>query len=286
MPVSLRLVRAGFAVGSRLAPRLAGRAAEQLFFRPPRFEPPAREADWLASAERRRVTVGRNQVAVYTWGHGRPVALVHGWAGRAGQMGALATTLADAGMQAIAFDAPAHGDSSGRRSNAIQFIDALWRVTADVGPLAGVVGHSMGSAVSAVAVAEGLVAERVVLISSPTLLKRIVASFAETIGITPEVEQIMRQRLQSRVGPEIWRRYSPLHVAPHIDAPTLVVHDVEDDEIPLSEARTLADAFPEARLLCTAGLGHTRILRDPKVVTAVATFLSNTNSNHEEKSHA
>ena len=42
--------------------------------------------------------------------------------------------------------------------------------------------------------------------------------------------------------------------------------DLDDVEVPYREGQLLAHAWPGARLVTTAGLGHRRILRDARVV--------------------
>ena len=61
--------------------------------------------------------------------------------------------------------------------------------------------------------------------------------------------------------------------APRIASPALIVHDLEDREVPWSEGERYARYWPEARLLSTSGLGHNRILTEPAVITAALSFL-------------
>jgi hypothetical protein len=56
--------------------------------------------------------------------------------------------------------------------------------------------------------------------------------------------------------------------------PLLLVHDRQDSETGWSDSAAIARAWPAARLVTTAGLGHRRILRDPAVVAEVAGFVA------------
>ncbi|MGV9195387.1 alpha/beta hydrolase [Microbacterium sp. MC2] len=57
------------------------------------------------------------EVVTYEWGDGdRTVVLIHGWNGRASQFATLARELVAEGYRVVAFDAPAHGASSGRHT--------------------------------------------------------------------------------------------------------------------------------------------------------------------------
>ena len=75
------LVRTGLAVGMRISPRLAGGWAEALFFTPPRPRPS--RTSLPPGAHRLEVRGDRGPLAVWSWGSGPAVYLLHGWGGRA-----------------------------------------------------------------------------------------------------------------------------------------------------------------------------------------------------------
>jgi pimeloyl-ACP methyl ester carboxylesterase len=56
--------------------------------------------------------------------------------------------------------------------------------------------------------------------------------------------------------------------------PALVIHDKNDDDVPVEHGEKLMDALPNGTLLRTIGLGHNRILRDPSVVNHVVEFFA------------
>jgi hypothetical protein len=53
----------------------------------------------------------------------------------------------------------------------------------------------------------------------------------------------------------------------------LIVHDLEDREVPWSEGERYARYWADARLLSTQGLGHNRIAGDETVIAAALRFL-------------
>ena len=61
--------------------------------------------------------------------------------------------------------------------------------------------------------------------------------------------------------------------APKIARPALVVHDLEDSEVPWAEGERYARYWPQSRLLTTTGLGHRRLTREPVVIEACLQFL-------------
>jgi pimeloyl-ACP methyl ester carboxylesterase len=268
----LRPVRKLFRALERVAPPVVGPLAIELFRRSRRHPAPAREQGWLAAAEPLRLEVDGHRVAAWSWGGGPTVLLVHGWEGRAGQMGALALALARAGYRAVAFDAPGHGASQGRLSSLPQFAAAVSATADRLGPLRAVVGHSFGAAGTGWALHRGLPVERLVFVAAPWDLQRYVDFFGELVGLSERGLERMIARFGKRFdAPWPEARFATSVAAD--DRPLLVIHDRDDPEIPISAARQLAAAWPAARLLETSGLGHNRILREQAVVEEVVGFI-------------
>jgi pimeloyl-ACP methyl ester carboxylesterase len=56
--------------------------------------------------------------------------------------------------------------------------------------------------------------------------------------------------------------------------PLLVVHDRDDRQLPWADSAALVDRWPQARLVTTQGLGHSRLLADRVVHEEVVRFVS------------
>ena len=110
---SVRWLRRVFAVLNRTAPSASARLAYALLTRPPRVPERAWEAAIRAQAHTSALPFGTGRLAVYEWGTGPAVLLVHGWGARATHFGKLVPALVASGRRVVAFDAPAHGRSSG-----------------------------------------------------------------------------------------------------------------------------------------------------------------------------
>jgi pimeloyl-ACP methyl ester carboxylesterase len=61
--------------------------------------------------------------------------------------------------------------------------------------------------------------------------------------------------------------------APRIARPALIVHDLDDREVPWAEGERYARYWPDSRLLSTRGLGHNRIAQHEDVIAATLRFL-------------
>jgi pimeloyl-ACP methyl ester carboxylesterase len=258
------MVRGALAVTARLSPGLAAALATRLFLTPRRYPRPARERALLERAE---PLPREDGLAAWSWGRGPTVLLAHGWAGRGAQLGSFVEPLVAAGYRVVAFDAPAHGASPGRRTNLIDMADALARVADSVGPLHAVIAHSFGAAATMVAFSRGLDARSAVFVAPPWSLSEGLNTFAAALALPPEVIQGVRAEIERRVGLS-WDAFEGATLAPQMTVPLLVVHDRDDPEVPLASGASLVRAWPDAELYETYGLGHRRILRDPVVIAA------------------
>ncbi len=268
----LAAIRTGLNLGHAVSPALATRLAERLFFSPRRYRLPLREELDLASAQRFELEVSGQRLVAYEWGIGAPVALVHGWEGRGSQLAGVVPYLVAAGYKVLAFDAPAHGASPGKRTNVLELSAALLALSRRSGPLHAVVAHSLGCMATSLALQDGLVAGRVVYLAPWSSLNLATRSFGEKVGIVPE----LMERVQASIERRFAHRLADLDglvLARRMRTPALVVHDTDDREVSFEEGRALAETWQGAHLVATSGLGHRRILRDPEVVRRVAAFV-------------
>jgi pimeloyl-ACP methyl ester carboxylesterase len=281
-PISLAFVRAGLAVTARVSPALTARWAERLFFTPPR--PRASRSRMPAGAQRLEIAFGGGpgRIAVWSWGSGPIVYLLHGWGGRAEQLAAFVAPLLARGFRVVALDGPGHGASPGRRSSGPEIGRALAAVAAELGPASGVVAHSLGAAAVTFAMREGLTVGRAAFIGPPADPLVWVDMFARRLGLGPSVMSEMKRRSEARIKAR-WADLPlvPLHGVP-TPPPLLVVHDRDDREVSWDDGVSVAAAWPGARLMETEGLGHRRVLRDPSVVASVSAFLA---ADEDECSH-
>lgn len=268
--LALRGLRAAFTAAGALSPDLAAAGAARLFLSTRRHPVPERERAGLGEA----VRVDLAGLAAWVWGReGAPtVALLHGWEGRASQLGAFAGPLVAAGFRVVAPDAPGHGESPGRSSSLVAIAGALRRVGERHGPLAGVIAHSAGTVGAVHCVRHGLAVDRLVCVAPGIDLEGYVLDFARRFGLSARIGRALKQRIERHVGVTM-EELDPRRGAAGQRIPLLVVHDRTDREAPFEGGEELARSWPGARLLATQGLGHRRILWDEKVVSAATAFL-------------
>jgi pimeloyl-ACP methyl ester carboxylesterase len=231
-----------------------------------------RHARW----ERVQTPVGQLQTYVFDPdGDSRgTVLLVHGWTSEAAFMTAFIEPLRRSGLRVVAFDFPAHGFSSGRRTNLAECARALYGVCQHYGPIHAVVAHSFGGFVSLL-VAEGgppmpraTPIERFVLLACPDRLSDVTRNFGRGLGLS-EGAQRMYERHLKRVGHRPVATFSSSALLRKVGVPTLVMHGRDDREVPFHNAEEIARTCPSARLMAFDGLGHRTLLYAPPVFRAV-----------------
>jgi pimeloyl-ACP methyl ester carboxylesterase len=264
-----------FRTVSSVAPEMAARWAEALFCTPPRHQPRSGDEAFLATGRRSSVSWAGQDLALWEWGPERKpaVVMVHGRGSRAGRFSAMGRGLLERGHRVVAYDAPAHGRSTGRLASLVEFARALRAVAAGVGPVQSLVGHSLGGAAIVLALRDGLTAQRVVLLAAPADVSRFATAFADHLRLPEPTREAMRRNLERRLE----ARWDDLHlpaIVAQLRIPALVVHDRGDPDVPYRHAEEIVRAWPGARLLATDGLGHRAILRDPTVVRAAVAFLA------------
>ena len=213
-----------------------------------------------------------HDLAVWVWGQGPVIVLAHGWGGRAGRFSTIAAALVDAGFRVVLFDAPAHGASMGHQASLPQFSRALREVGDDVGPVAGLIGHSLGGAAVSLAMRQGLPAQRAVLLAAPADVVLYSHAFADHLRIPIRAREVMQQNLETRLQIS-WEELHIPTLARCMTAPALIIHDVQDADVPHGHGVEIAHAWPGAQLYTTIGLGHRAILRNPEVIRRTVAFL-------------
>ncbi|MFE6049708.1 alpha/beta hydrolase [Kitasatospora sp. NPDC056446] len=274
------LIRTVLNPAARIAPGAAGRAAFELFAHPlrrSRVRPSEQEVHRQAATE--RLAVNGKPVVGYRWGSGeRPVLLLHGWRSRASRYAPYVPRLRELGFSAISFDAPGHGDSGGRTTSVPEYRELALRLQERYGPFEAVVAHSLGVCAAFGALADGLRADRLAAVSGVSSVGFFPAAFCAGLGLDAGVERALRARIERELfdgDAGGWERYDAARRTEAVDLPILVVHDEDDDVVPLGQAHRLRKAYGERLdLVVTRGLGHRRIIAEPTVVDQVIGFLS------------
>ncbi len=267
---------------SYLAPKPAAQLALKLFLTPDRHKTPEAEGPWIATADQFKI----EGIHLYRWrkvdsqtSSGK-VLLVHGWSGRGTQMYSFIQPLLDNNYEVIAMDGPAHGNSLGEQTNAGEFSRALLKVGNELGEFKAIIGHSFGAGCIALAATQGLISEKLILISCPADYGRVVEMFLNFVKLSTRSRNHFIQKLVdlAKVDPKdfnIGKLGSQL-INQENSSPskkTLIIHDKHDKEVGFHNAEEISSHWKTAELFSTEGLGHRRILKAPQVVEKATAFV-------------
>ncbi|MGW4499345.1 alpha/beta fold hydrolase [Micromonospora sp. NPDC004336] len=263
---------------SLLSPRTAGKAAFALWRRPmgrSKVRTVERETHDAAVVE--RVSVNGKDVVTYRWGDGeKPVLMVHGWQSRGSRYAGFVPVLRGLGFSPVTFDAPGHGDSGGTATTILEYEEVIHHLQGRYGRFEAVIAHSFGVPCALQAVRNGVAARRLVAVSGVSEFGYLVDEFSRQLALSGRVKQELRRRIEEELFPhetEIWERFSATFLPTSLNIPLLVIHDEDDDLVPLEQAHLITAAHG-ARLVVTRNLGHRRVLGQPEVIDAVMRFIT------------
>jgi len=274
----LKTIKIFFAISSRIIPFVAVRAAEKLFTTPFHSKKRDIENEILESAEQFLIPMGKHhQLKGYRWGRKTdPVILfVHGWTATATCFVNFIDPLLAKGYQVISYDSIAHGKSSGFSVSLTEWADTVIATMKVIGKVHCIVGHSLGSGAIVIASSLELKTDKIILISPVVDIAKVTEQFAKALSIPERIMEKMHQYA--------WKKYY-VSASKYGDnwndvfesdfkVPTLIIHDINDKEIDVSNARKLAKQWNWAELIETKRLGHRRILLNPDVITAALKFV-------------
>jgi pimeloyl-ACP methyl ester carboxylesterase len=250
----------------RLHPRLARPALLRLWLTPwvhPAATSPV--ADLPAGLEPWSLRTPGGLLRGFTGGMGPTVVLVHGWAGRAADWRHLAPRLVASGNRVVAVDLPAHGASAGRHTDLFRLGRALAAVLDHERPEAVVV-HSLGFPTTLLAVEAGAPEPPTLVALAPgRALSQALDRFGRTARLRPALVAELRVGIEDRFGADVWDVLDVDRALGELGSHGLVVHDHDDEEVPVTDGREIADGWSRARFVATDGLGHRRLLRDDGV---------------------
>ena len=214
----------------------------------------------------------KKRIQVYKYGSStKKVLLIHGWAGRGTQLFKIADTLLEKGYETISFDGTAHGDSDGKTSAMPEFIESMFELEKEFGQFDYAIGHSLGGMALLNAVKSGLKLKKIAIVASGNSITGICNQFVNRLGLKPRVAVLLKKKLDKTLGEDA-EVLSAYIAAKSVKIPTLVLHDTKDDDVPVSCAHDIHENLVNSEIKITDGLGHRRILTNPKVINKMISF--------------
>jgi esterase/lipase len=273
--LALRYIRTKFKIYSGISKRLAARRAFKLFCTP-QYRNRKKLPPVFEKAEKLQFTFEGEQVRGYRWNHpaGKKLQILHGFESSVINFDRYIKPLVRKGYEVIAFDAPAHGRSTGKRINVLIYKNMIKKVWELYGPVQNYIAHSLGGLALSLALEETEHDEshKAVLIAPATETTTAVNSYFRFLKLDNSIRGEFDRLIRELSGqPPEW--YSITRAAENIRAQVLFLQDRDDDMTPFRDMEPLMNRnYPNFRFIISEGLGHRRIYRDNKSSKAIVEF--------------
>jgi pimeloyl-ACP methyl ester carboxylesterase len=269
-------IRTKFRILSSLSKRKAAEKAFQLFRTPQRRhkKPLPKIFD---SAEKLQFNMDGIIVRGWGWNQAsdKKILIIHGYESSITNFDRYIRLLIRKGYGVFAFDAPAHGRSSGRMITAPLYKETIKKINLLYGPVKNYIAHSFGGLAVALALEEISHTNdyKLVLIAPATETPTAIDSFFKFLQLDPAVRHEF-EKVIIKTGGVSSEWYSVNRAMKHIRAKVLWIHDEEDDTTPFRDALAVKEKnYPNVEFVITRGLGHSKIYRDTRVIQTILDFL-------------
>ncbi len=279
--LAIAYIQTKFKLLSVVSTRKTAEKALEIFGTP--FMKSVRKAP-VKNAEIIHFHLDNKKMSGYRWNHqpaglsGQPkkVLILHGFGSAAHKFEDYAHLLVEKGYEVLAFDAPAHGESDGTTTNAIEYCAMIKKVVDDFGPVQSFLAHSFGGISLSLALEEMPHDERtkVVFIAPATETTSAVDGAFSMLKLKSIAVRSEFEKLIIKVSGKKTEWFSMRRAMHNIKATVLWIHDEEDDITPWADAlKVKEDNHPNIKFVLTKGLGHRRIYHDADVKNMLVNFL-------------
>lgn len=256
--------------------KIAEKYARYLFITPIKYKAPKREEFMIQQSKKSSLfipSINKN-IQVYEWGNdNKKILLIHGWSGRGTQLVKIAEKFIEQDYTIISFDAPAHGKSESKSTNMLEFIACIEEIEKKYGNFELAIGHSLGGMSLLNAIKNGFKINKGIIIGSGNSVQDITEMFVQKIGLPIVIADKMKISFEKQLNYKM-EDLSAYIAAKSIETPILVIHDENDNEIPVSAAFAIFEQLKNGKIYITKKLGHRKILGDNQVINQILEFIN------------
>ncbi|WP_423998036.1 alpha/beta fold hydrolase [Maribacter sp. IgM3_T14_3] len=239
------------------APKKAAHKAFLVFIKVRKGRVLPNQKAFLDQAKLEVLSLEANEIQVYNWpGNKETVLLVHGWESNTWRWHKLIEKLQEADYNIIAFDAPAHGYSSGDMLHVPLYAETLQHVLTKYQPTV-LIGHSMGgmTALYNESLHPNKTLEKIVTIGSPSEFHEILTHYKNLLGfnskVLNELENLVYDKFKFTV-----KEFSSSKFVESNQKKGLLFHDRFDMIAPYHASVDVHKHWKGSELVSTEGLGH------------------------------
>jgi len=217
----------------------------------------AKQQDYLEAAKHTILEVCGHQLQTYRWpGNKETVLLLHGWETNSFRWRNLIAKLQESDYNVMAFDAPAHGYSSGSKLYLPLYADCIQKAIQTFAPKY-LIGHSFGG--MAILYDEHLHqnkgVEKIVTIGSPSEFYELLDHYQKLLGFNDRVLHAFEAYIIERFGVSV-KEFSSSRFVENNTKKGLLLHDELDRLAPFQASERVHAAWKGSTFIRTKGLGH------------------------------
>ena len=212
---------------------------------------------FLDDAKHETHKVGNHVIQAYKWhGSRETILLIHGWESNSFRWRNLIEKLQLSDFNIIAFDAPGHGYSSGKKLHVPLYAESLKHMIGHYKPKF-LVGHSVGGMTILYNqyTHPDTKVEKIITIGSPSEFHEIMEHFKNLLKFNDRVLNALDAYVLNRFGFRI-RDFSTSEYVRTITTKGILFHDKFDKITPYHASKKVHENWKGSTLVSTEGLGH------------------------------
>lgn len=250
----------------------AAKKAFDLFCTPRRGMVLPQQKAYLESAKKEVVESNNIHLQVYEWpGEKETILVVHGWESNAFRWKNLIGFLQEEKYNIIAFDAPAHGHSSGTILNIPLYAKVMQTLVQKYNPK-HIIGHSYGGMTTLYNnyLNSNEAVDKLVILGAPSEFRTILLDYQKLLHFNNIVLEALKDYIKNTFGFEA----DAFSISEYVKTNTkkgLLIHDKFDEIAPCSDSELVHKNWANSSLIKTEGFGHS--LHQEEVSRAIVKFL-------------
>ena len=215
------------------------------------------QQEFLDDAKHETHTIGIHKIQTYKWpGNKKTVLLIHGWESNSFRWRNLIEKLKESNFNIIAFDAPGHGYSSGKKLHVPLYAESLKHIIDHYKPQF-LVGHSVGGMTILYNQHKhpNTKIDKIITIGAPSEFYEIMEHFQNLLKFNNRVMNALDTYVLQHFGFRI-RDFSTSEYARTIATKGILFHDKFDKITPYHASKKVQENWKNSTLVSTEGLGH------------------------------
>lgn len=262
---------------SLILPKKAAQKAFDLFVTPRKGRVKSHQNDFLSNFKKQVISSDDGDVMTYDDGRsGIGILLCHGWESNSSRWKKLYTYLSNVNCNIIMMDAPAHGNTSGMKFDALKYVNMMDSVCGMYKPKI-IISHSVGGYSSLIFAADRKPKslEHLIVLAPADKLVDITNRYFDMMSYWPRLRKYYDALIKTKFGEDI-SYYSASKFAKSLQISGLIIHDKEDNVNLFYESEAIHESWAASQFIPTIGFGHS--LQNEEVYSHISHYIQKANN--------